>query len=107
MSDSGRGSLVIVRAASLGRDMFRAYKLYAGIEVVGEVKPDREARITPPPGVHLVQMKIDWYASPGVRVEVAAGSEVRLACGPNPSGRGPLRDALSNVGDYLWLRPEK
>ncbi len=107
MSDIGQGSLVIARAASLGRDMFRAYKIYVGNEVVGEVKRGRETRITLSPGEHLVHMKIDWCASPEVRVEVAAGSEVRLACGPNPSGRGPLRDVLSNTGDYLWLRPEK
>lgn len=107
MSDIDQGSLVVARAASLGRDMFRAYKIYVGGDVVGEVKRGREARITLPAGDHLVRMKIDWCASPEVRVEITAGSEVRLACGPNPSGKGALRDVLGNTGDYLWLRPEK
>lgn len=88
MSDIGHPSPIITRVASLGRDMFRAYKIYIGNEVVGEVKRGRETQIALPPGEDLVHMKIDWCASPQARIEIAAGSGFRLACGPSPSGKG-------------------
>ena len=104
MAENG-GHLVVSRVSRGYRDAFRAYEIRVDDHPAGKIKRGEAARIELKPGKHRVSVHIDWCASPRVEINILAGAEIRLTCGPEKSGRGALHDAVRDTDQYIWLRP--
>jgi hypothetical protein len=95
------GSIVVSRDMAAWRDRARKYKLLVDGSVVGRLAQGEVFTHPVEPGVHSVQMKIDWGSSPKVECSVKADRSVHLVCGP--AGRAFSGDILFRPGRYVRL----
>jgi hypothetical protein len=96
--------IVLSRKAALWTDRFRDYEILVDGEPAGRIGNGGEARISVAPGSHTVRLKIDWGWSPAITVDVEAGTERVLACGPNAHPVLALFYVTVLAKRYLWLR---
>lgn len=101
--DSGEfGTITVFRVKNPWRDRVRLYKLVIDGAESGSVRRGEQTAARVPAGRHEVRMCISWCSSPAVRVDVAAGGDVVLECGP---GRGNVRRlVIEDPANYLFLR---
>lgn len=74
--------LAVRREGGFWRDSWRRYKVRVDGAQVGTVGPNEELALEVPPGIHEVQVKLDWGTSPRLVVQVDPGEVRRLRCGP-------------------------
>jgi hypothetical protein len=96
--------IVIRRLKALWQDRARAYQIIVDGMHAGTIGNDAEARIAVTPGRHTVRLEIDWCGSPEVEVDVGAGTECRLECGPNANPFMAFVYITFRKDRYLWLR---
>lgn len=96
--------LIVCRRFALWRDVARAYRVLVDGAECGTVAHRGELRIPITPGHHRVQVKIDWCASAPLDVDVAAGVEQVLDCGPNGNPLLVILYITVWKSKYLWLR---
>jgi hypothetical protein len=74
--------LVVERDVKGARDKLRAYKIFVDGRRVGSVRRGGTRETTVEPGVHVVQLRIDWCSSREVEVEIPDGGRSVLRCRP-------------------------
>lgn len=96
--------IVVSRATALWQDRGRNYRIVVDGHDAGTIGNNGEARIAVTPGRHRVHMQIDWCRSPEVEVDVGAGTERMLECGPNTNPFLSFLYVTVWKDKYLWLR---
>jgi hypothetical protein len=99
------GTLRVTRDPAKWRDKWRAYRILVDGVQVGKVRRGESASVALTPGAHRVRLRIDWCTSPELAVEIAAGRQSELECGPERSELGNARQMREAPETYLWLRP--
>jgi hypothetical protein len=98
--DRRNGAQVIVsRDGGFWRDRFRTYRVRIDGRVVGKVREFEVLTVPVAPGIHEVQVSLDWGTSPRVIVNVDEDGVQYLKCGP-----GSVLGLLV-PGMYLDLHP--
>ena len=95
--------LIVRRPVAFG-DKGRNYRIIVDGKDCGTIAERGEARIAVDPGRHVVRMKIDWCWSEPLEIDVQAGSERVLECGPNANPFLVLLYITVFKNRYLWLR---
>ena len=98
------GEIVVRRENAWWQDRLRRYRVIVDEKEVARVGNGAEARISIPPGEHVVQMQIDWCYSNALSVVVQAGQAQPLVCGPNGAPLLALLYITFWRRKYLWLR---
>jgi hypothetical protein len=93
----------IVRGHAMG-DKLRAYRVLVDGQGVGEIREGGKLSVPVTPGVHTVQFKIDWCASPQLLVDVAADATEQVSCGPRFDPFMALLAISVFRGKYLFAR---
>ncbi len=96
------GHVVINRESSLNYRA-RAFKVFVDGQHVDDIRNGQRVTLDVPAGAHRIQLKIDFYKSAELPVEVNEGQAVQLLCGPPKGVDGILR--AFQTTDYLTLRP--
>ena len=65
------------------RDTIRSYQVLIENQKVGQIRDDQTEHFVLRPGSYTLRLQLLWIFSPRVVVELPAGSETRLICGPN------------------------
>ncbi|WP_419911097.1 hypothetical protein [Candidatus Poriferisodalis sp.] len=65
------------------RDTIRSYQVLIESQRVGQIRDDRTERFVLRPGSYMLRLRLMWIFSPKVVVELPAGTETRMICGPN------------------------
>ena len=81
-SDGETAELVLERIHHY-RDTIRGYQVLIENRKVGQIRDDQTERFVLRPGSYTVRLQLLWIFSPRVVVELPAGTETRLICGPN------------------------
>ncbi|GAA2760828.1 hypothetical protein [Actinopolymorpha rutila] len=95
----------MTREPARWRDKWRAYRILVDGVQVGKVRRGESTTVTLTPGTHHVRLRIDWCTSPEVSVDITAGEQSELECGPARSELGNARQMREAPDTYLWLRP--
>jgi len=95
------GSIVVSRDTGSWRDRGRKYKLLIDGSIVGRLARGESLTLPVQPGVHSVQMKIDWGSSPKMECSVEADQSISFVCGPGGPAHSP--DILFRPGRYVRL----
>jgi hypothetical protein len=83
VAGSDEGAIEVRRERRLWLDRLRAYRVLIDGEEVGAVRDGGSCVVWVRPGVHRVELRVDWARSEPRAVEVSRGRTVKLAC------RGP------------------
>ncbi len=97
--------LRLVRPGSWWQDRYRAYQVHLDGKIVGQISQDGELCVDISPGVHQLQLKIDWCSSPMISFEASEGSRTEIACGPNGHPMLALVYVTLLINDYIWVKP--
>jgi len=97
-------SEILVRRSAAWGDKLRSYRIIIDGEHAGIVGENSEARIAVKPGRHTVRLQIDWCWSPPLELDIAAGTQRTLECGPNAHPLLALVYISFLRNRYLWLR---
>ena len=65
------------------RDTLRAYTVLADGKRLGRVMDERGETFLLSPGAYRIKLRLMWISSPTVLVELSAGENTSLICGPN------------------------
>lgn len=65
------------------RDTIRSYQVLIENERVGQIRDDQTEHFVLRPGSYTLRLQLLWIFSPRVVVELPAGTETRMICGPN------------------------
>ena len=84
------------------RDRFRAYKVLIDDQTVGRLKRRESAQFELSPGLHVIQVAIDWKRSATYEVAGDGEETYPFRCGPRNSALLGLID-LFKRGDDTWL----
>lgn len=93
--DAHEAQITIRRSGHPVRDVLRFYKIYVDGRRVGKVWRNRSAAVSVSPGIHRVQLKVDWGFSPELEVAVAEGDQINLRCMATATA------GISNAGSEL------
>jgi len=87
-------------------DRLRAYKVVLDGEVIGEIRNGQLVEFDVAPGMHRLNIKIDWCRSNAVEFEMN-NEVVEFECGSSLRGFKLLLAIIYITllsGQYLWLR---
>lgn len=73
---------ILLRRRGGWQDALRSYRVFIDGIAVGDIRRNAEFSVSVEPGLHTVQLKIDWLGSPETRVAVEANQVCILECGP-------------------------
>ena len=65
------------------RDTIRSYQVLIESERVGQIRDNQTESFVLRPGSYTLRLQLLWLFSPKVVVELPAGSDTRMICGPN------------------------
>ena len=65
------------------RDTIRSYQVLIEGERVGQIRDDKTETFLLRPGSYTLRLQLLWIFSPKVVVELPAGTQTRMICGPN------------------------
>jgi hypothetical protein len=85
-------------------DKLRAYQILVDGETVGEIREGSELTIPVPPGLHAIQLRIDWCSSPEIHVAVDNGRTESVSCGPRFNPFLALLAISVFRRRYLWTK---
>ena len=80
--DGATAELVLERIHHY-RDTIRSYQVLIENQRVGQIRDDQTEHFVLRPGSYTLRLQLLWIFSPRVVVELPAGTETRLICGPN------------------------
>ena len=80
--DGATAELVLERIHHY-RDTIRSYQVLIENQRVGQIRDDQTEHFVLRPGSYTLRLQLLWIFSPRVVVELPAGTEKRLVCGPN------------------------
>jgi hypothetical protein len=95
-------AITIARTTGGTRDRMRAYKILIDGAATGTIKAGESITVPVDPGLHSVQLKLDWCTSPTVTVETTTAGSTKLSCSPGGSAMAALWDML-RPGAYITL----
>ncbi|MDG2114470.1 MAG: hypothetical protein P8N02_17895 [Actinomycetota bacterium] len=76
-------TLLVLERIHHYRDTIRRYHVEIDGERLGQVRDDDRIAFEVDPGEHSVRLKLMWISSPTYLVDVPAGGEAYVRCGPN------------------------
>lgn len=82
----------------------RAFRVYIDEREVGKIGAGKTEQYTVSSGTHSVQIKIDYYKSNTLQVDLLEGQTLELNCGVQ--GLQGLSMKLFNPNDYLYIEYE-
>jgi hypothetical protein len=97
------GAIQLSRAHGGYRDLLRRYAVLIDGVQAGRIGRGQTLRFDVPPGVHKLQLKIDWCVSTRLTAEVEPGKSVYFACSPGGDVSEGLAAVTANKGDYISL----
>jgi hypothetical protein len=78
------GAIEVRRGRRLWMDRFRAYRALIDGKEVGAIRDGGSCTVRVRPGLHRIELRVDWARSEPRAVEVPRGGTVTLECrGPN------------------------
>lgn len=95
-------SVILLQRSDAWTYRVRKFKVLIDGQVAGTIASGVCERYTVTPGKHRVQVKIDWYSSEVLELNLSAGEETRLECGTKEGMTASL-GALVSPGSYLQL----
>lgn len=81
----------------------RRYKVYLDGERVGDLRGEICQRVVSP-GVHTIQVKISWFSSPPLSIEVSEVERHELVCRAVPGAESNPMAVFIRRRDLLTLR---
>lgn len=87
-------------------DKLRAYRILVDGKNVGEIREGSDFTIPVPPGLHTLQLRIDWCSSPEIKVAVEKGRTEFVSCGPRFNPVLALLAISVFRRRYLWAKLE-
>ncbi|WP_419944930.1 hypothetical protein [Candidatus Poriferisodalis sp.] len=81
-SEGATAELVLERIHHY-RDTIRSYHVLIEGQRVGQIRDDKTESFVLRPGSYTLRLQLLWLFSPKVVVELPAGTETRMICGPN------------------------
>ncbi len=90
--------------------MWRKFRVFVDGKKVGTIRRGETRHFFVRPGQHQVQVRIDWWRSNSVNVEIAREGTLHLQCGSNWKGWRLMMVALLSwlfilwPKGWLWLR---
>lgn len=72
----------------------------------GDIENGGEARFNVEPGRHSLYVKVDFYKSKPLTLDLQSGETVEMVCGLK-EGLSGVMSALTSRTEYLYLRPEE
>ena len=97
------GAIVLTRVKGGYRDMLRGYKLLVDGAERGVVKRGQQVRVELAPGMHTLQLKIDWCTSQEERVFLRPGELGYFSCAPGGHPLAALADVSVGKDQYVSL----
>ena len=79
---------------------FSNYRVFIDGLEVGRLRERKLGRYEVSSGLHEVELRIQWKASPAVQVRVREDHPAQLRCGPNG-----FLSIFGKRDRYLWLEP--
>ncbi len=86
------------------QDKLRAYAIVIDGKSIGEIKDGSEVEVPVSPGIHTIQLRIDWCKSPELEVHVSEGGMEIVDCGPNGKPLLALLYISFFRGKYIWAK---
>jgi hypothetical protein len=100
---AGSGVIQLSRAQGGYRDLLRRYAVLIDGVQTGRIGRGQTLRFDVPPGVHKLQLKLDWCFSTPLTAEVEPGKSVYFACSPRGEVSEGLAAVTVNKGGYIRL----
>jgi hypothetical protein len=102
------GAIQLSRVQGGYRDLLRRYAVLIDGVQAGKIGRGQTLRFDVSPGVHKLQLKIDWCSSTPLTAEAELGKSVYFACSPGGDASEALAATTVNKSDYiaLWQTPE-
>jgi hypothetical protein len=97
------GAIQLSRAQGGYRDLLRRYAVLIDEVQAGRIGRGQTLRFDVSPGLHELQLKIDWCFSTRLTTEVEPGDSVYFACSPSGDASEGLAAVTANKGDYISL----
>lgn len=95
-------SVIRLRRQQSGwRDLLRAYRILIDGQSVGLIRRGQVREITVAPGLHTIQLKIDWCNSQELPMDIKAGEAIGFTCAAGSALR--FWDPFVNTGNYIHL----
>lgn len=95
------GFVTITREKAPWRDRLRAYEVLLDGKSVGSLRAGGTLDLPLQPGVHRLQLKLDWCSSP--EFELDGSTEHLLHCKPGGSALMALIDIIFRPNRYISL----
>ncbi|MEU8712438.1 hypothetical protein [Streptomyces sp. NPDC048663] len=103
--NEGAAEILVFRDEADSYAQLCRYKVYVDRMCVGNLRRGENRVTSVPAGMHTVQVKISWWTSPVVRVDVAPGDQLRFLCRARPGAETDPITALRLRHEFLVLRP--
>ena len=104
MADDDCATIILRRERGGWRDFARAYSVMIDGQQIAKVRRGQQVVLPVTSGPHELFLTIDWCRSPSLRLDVQAGSVVRLVCAPGGAAVEGLRAvAGDNAQAYIRL----
>jgi len=98
------GCVIRIRRERRGyRDSIRAYKVHIDGQAVGAVRRGQTQDFQVGPGVHGVQLTVDWCGSPRYSVRLGEGEVAEFICWPGHVWE--MWQMFIDVDNYIRLVP--
>ena len=84
-SDAAEGATaeLVLERIHYYRDTIRSYQVIIEGQRVGQIRDDKTESFVLRPGSYTLRLQLLWLFSPRVVVELPAGEQTRMICGPN------------------------
>lgn len=82
-ADDGATAELVLERIHHYRDTIRSYHVLIEGQRVGQIRDDKTESFVLRPGSYTLRLQLLWIFSPRVVVELPAGSQTRMICGPN------------------------
>ena len=102
MGVAGKSIIVLCRS-NLWTNRYRKFKVLIDGRKEGAIARGQRESYTVTPGLHNIQVRLDWYKSDPLELDLVEGEEVRLECGPR-TGISAELNAIVSPGGALYVK---
>ncbi len=102
MGIAGKSTIVLCRS-NLWTNRYRKFKVLIDGRKEGAIASGQSESYTVTPGRHNIQVRLDWYKSEPLELDLVEGEEVRLECGPR-TGISAELNAIVSPGGALYVK---
>jgi hypothetical protein len=99
---SGRPAIVHLERGARYSDKLRLYKVWVDGSIVARIGDGQSITFTFSPGLHSINLSMDWYGSNILVLPVQPGEDIYLEC-----GIASMIKAIWSPRSYLYLRRTK